>query len=220
MKFKNDAQRKAVMAQMNTNISNHSISNDVAKSPTVMNNKMLKKNSEFTPKSDLLKKYFPDGIPISPNVTRYNFEKQKFYPVPLIVETDYLDTLVNSFLTDDGYYINAGQVTDKGYRITHSTVLNYLTGSNLHDLNTDQIAQLADKLHLIRVADSYGDVIVHVPGKITPIQLRRLNQLVKECRDESKDLRFDVGSDDLSKRFSTDDVKEFYAELRKRGWIS
>jgi len=179
----------------------------------------VSKNSEFKPKSKLLKKVFGNQIPVSPNVTSHNLRTGKEQPVPLIVETNYLDTLIQSFLTDDGYFINAGQVTNEGFRITHATILSYLTGESISDLNTDQTAKLAGDLHLVRVADAYGEVIIHVPSKLSSTQVRKINQLIKNANDEEKTIEFDVGSDDLSTRFSTDDRKEFYEELHKRNFI-
>ncbi len=173
---------------------------------------------EFTPKSDILKRLFPDGIPVSPNVTRINFELGKQEPAPLIEETDYLESLKQSFLTEDGYFLNGGQVTSDGYRITHATVLGYLTGSTFGDLNTNETATLARDLHLVRVADAYGDVVIHVPGKLSTTQFKKIKQLVNDAEDEDKDVSFDLGVDDLRTRFSSDNKKEFYAEIQKRGY--
>lgn len=175
-------------------------------------------DDKFTPKSNILNQYFPDGIPISPHRSNHSFSTGENTPLPLITETDYLDSLVQSFLTDDGYYINAGQITKDGYRITHATLLGYITGSDFGDLDTDKTAKLAGDLHLVRVADAYGEVVIHVTDKLTPVQLRQINRLVKDAYDEEKTVEFDIGTDDLSTRFDTNDKKEFFQELDKRGW--
>lgn len=180
----------------------------------------------FPAKSDLLKKIFPKGIPASKFSTGFNFEKQTSFPIPAIKELEFPEEH-RTFLTKDGYFLDAGGVTDDGFLVTHGTILEILTGKDADDRRPEQIVSISKELGLVRINIGGTESSINVFDKVTRGQLRGINKVIKDADDLGIPVEFEIGSFDKRFLMSTkvedlpelNNKKEFFAELRKLGWL-